>query len=83
MCSVLDTEQFVILYGDGRPTHREIHSRIQTVYSNFQGDKKLNFGSFFRLFHTKVKQSHYRSELLRGFQEVKVPRLRDNGPGRW
>ena len=28
----------------------------------------------------KVKQSHYRSELPRGFQKVKVPRLRDNGP---
>ena len=29
----------------------------------------------------KVNQSHYRPELPRGFQEVKVPRLRDNGPG--
>jgi len=31
----------------------------------------------------KVKQSHYRPEVPRGFQEVKVPRLRDNGPGWW
>ena len=31
----------------------------------------------------KVNQSHYRSEVTRGFQEVKVPRLRDNGPGWW
>jgi len=30
-----------------------------------------------------VKQSHYRPEVSRGFQEVKVPRLRDNGPGWW
>ena len=26
-------------------------------------------------------RSHCRSEVPRGFQEVKVPRLRDNGPG--
>ena len=31
----------------------------------------------------KVKQSHYRPEVPRGFQEVKVPRLRDNGTGWW
>jgi len=29
----------------------------------------------------KVNQYHYRPELPRGFQEVKVPRLRDNGLG--
>ena len=31
----------------------------------------------------KVNQSHYRPEVPRGFQEVKVPRLRDNGPEWW
>ena len=31
----------------------------------------------------KVNQSHYRPEVPRGFQEVKVPRLHDNGPGSW
>ena len=31
----------------------------------------------------RVKQSHYRSEVPRGFQEIKVPRLRDNGPECW
>jgi hypothetical protein len=31
----------------------------------------------------KANQSHYRPEVPRGFQEVKVPRLRDNGTGRW
>ena len=31
----------------------------------------------------KVNQSHYRPEVPRGFQEVKIPRLRDNGPGWW
>jgi len=28
-------------------------------------------------------QSHYRPEVRRGFREVKVPRLRDDGPGCW
>jgi len=28
----------------------------------------------------KVNQSHYRLEVPRGFQEVKIPRLRDSGP---
>ena len=31
----------------------------------------------------KVHQSHDRPEVRRGFQEVKGPRLRDNGPGWW
>ena len=31
----------------------------------------------------KVNQSHYRPEVPRGFQEVKVLILRDNGPGWW
>ena len=31
----------------------------------------------------EVNQSHYRLEMPRGFQEVKVPRLRDNGPEWW
>ena len=31
----------------------------------------------------KVNQFHYRPEVPRGFQEVKVPRIRDNGPGWW
>ena len=31
----------------------------------------------------KVKQSRYSPEVPRGLQEVKVPRLRDNGPGWW
>jgi len=32
---------------------------------------------------SKVNRSHYRLEVPTGFQEVKVPRLRDNGPGWW
>jgi len=31
----------------------------------------------------KENQSHYRLEVPRGFQEVKVPVLRVNGPGWW
>jgi len=31
----------------------------------------------------KVNQSYYRSEVPRGFQEVKVPRLHNNGPEWW
>jgi len=31
----------------------------------------------------KKNQSHYRPEVPRGFQEVKVPMLRDNGAGWW
>ena len=31
----------------------------------------------------KVNQSHYKPEVPRRFQEVKVLRLRDNGPGWW
>ena len=30
-----------------------------------------------------IKQSHYRPEVPRRFQEVKVPRLRDNGRRWW
>jgi len=32
-------------------------------------------------YNVKVNQSHYRPEVPSGFQEVKVPRLRDNSPG--
>ena len=31
----------------------------------------------------KINLSHYRPEVPRGFQEVKVLTLRDNGPGWW
>ena len=31
----------------------------------------------------KVNQSRYRPEVPRGFQEVKIPRLGDKGPGWW
>jgi len=31
----------------------------------------------------RVNQSHYKPEVPRGFQEVTVPRLHDNGAGWW
>jgi len=34
-----------------------------------------------KFFYQKINQSRYRPEVPRGFQEVKVPRLRYNGPG--
>jgi len=40
-----------------------------------------NFEQYFYI--VTVNQSHYRPEVPRGFQEVKVPRLHDNGPGWW
>jgi len=33
--------------------------------------------------YIRVNQSHYRPEVPRGFQEVKIPTLRDNGPEWW
>ena len=30
-----------------------------------------------------INKSHYRPEMPRGFQEIKFPRLRDNGPRWW
>jgi len=33
--------------------------------------------------YVKVNQSHYRPEVLRGFQEINVLTLHDNGPGGW
>ena len=37
----------------------------------------------FHSWRKKVNQSHWRPEVPRGFQEFKVPRIRDNGPGWW
>ena len=40
-----------------------------------EGSRKLRFLDYV----TMAKQSPYRPEVPRGFQEVKVPRLRGNG----
>ena len=53
--------------------HLKVHASVMCTYTTYfkrerEREKK------------KVTQSHYRPEMPRGFQEVKVPRLRDNGP---
>jgi len=47
-----------------------MHACVKVKKARFTTDKKVN-------------QSLYMPEVPRGFQEVKVPRLRDNGPGWW
>ena len=49
---------------------------VKTVPREFHNDERLAI-------RRKVNQSHYRPEVHRGFQEVKVPRFRDNGTGWW
>jgi hypothetical protein len=56
-------------------------SQIANIPGNKQ--KKLFLTTLTQLSIIKVNQSHYRPEMPRGFQEVKVPRVRDNGPGWW
>jgi len=50
---------------------------------NHNNNNNNNNNNNLMLSVTKVQQSHYRPEVLRGFQEVKVPRLSDNGLGWW
>jgi len=64
------------------PSHTERPDTPQVLCTNLSVTCTLfNESSFNRLKKLKVKQSHYRPEVPRGFQEVKVPRLRDNVPG--
>jgi len=77
--------------------HRENEKFIQTLREEPQGKRAAlqnvsrqyaNLNTTHTHTHThiyiyKVNQSHYRPEVPRGFQEVKVPRLRDNGPEWW
>ena len=56
------------------------------IYNSDAGElpkRKHNIFRTRRKFEIKNNQSHYRPEVPRGFQEVKVPRLRDNGPEWW
>jgi len=48
-----------------------------------EGWRKLHNEDLHDLYssNVKVNHSHYRREVPRGFQEVKVPRLRNNGTG--
>ena len=63
---------------DGRKDLVPTGIRSQTIQPVVQSLYRLNYAA-----HKKVNQSHYIPEVPRGFQEVKVPRLRDNGPGWW
>jgi len=47
--------------------------------SGFENSEKFLFDEV----KVKVNQSHYRPEVPRGFQEVKVPGLHNIGPGWW
>jgi len=52
---------------------------MNIFYAATEASRPLNIHSDGK----KVNQSHYRPEVPRGFQEVKVPRLRDDGPEWW
>jgi hypothetical protein len=56
------------------------------IIYNKRGDLIAVFScemSSFFLVINKVNRSHYRLDVPRGFQEFKVPRLRDSVPGWW
>jgi len=51
------------------------------VYFIFIHKKKSN--GDYTLLKIRINQAHYRPEVPRAFQEVNVPRLRDNVPEWW
>jgi len=53
---------------------------LLSVYHDYL---QLTFRMILRKDQFKVNHSHYGSEVPRGFQEVKIPRLCDNGTGWW
>jgi len=46
-------------------------------------DPKNEIETHDAVYKVMVKEFHYRPEMTRGFQEVKLPRLRDNGREWW
>jgi len=58
-------------------------SEIHTKHINTLCGQNVELFNVKLAVKVKVNQSHYRPEVPRGFQEVKVPRLRDNGPEWW
>jgi len=62
-------------------------NKHQTQSLNYLLDKKVSVlkfhGPYAHPYIVKVNQSHYRPGMPGGFQEVKVPKLRYNGPGWW
>ena len=62
------------------------HIRISKNHHGILQYQKITMGYYdvrITSWNIKVHQSHYRPEVPRGFQEVKVPRLCDKGPGWW
>ena len=59
------------------------HLGAELLLSSFVGRGPLvkEMAFVYKWFKKKGKQSHYRPEVPKGFQEVKVPRLRANSPG--
>jgi hypothetical protein len=62
------------------PSEQDDVARWEKVTVGFSVTSDI-YETYFR--KCKVNQPHYRPEVRRVFQEVKVPRLRDNGPGWW
>jgi len=60
-----------------------VHIYTQIIHRTSQLTTLVGRLSGIRAQSKKVNQSHYRPDVPRGFQEVKVPRLRNNGPGWW
>jgi len=64
-----------------------LRNKHQTQSLNYLLDKNVSVPKFHgpcvHPYIVKVNQPHYRPEVPRGFQEVKVPKLCDNGPGWW
>jgi len=56
---------------------------LQLLLSQYIFVQEIRNNVLYRMKLIKVKQSHYRPDLPRGFQEVKVPRLCSNGTGWW
>jgi len=53
------------------------------VYGCGERGKCGGVGGCHEIRFKKANQSHYRPEAPKGFQEIKVPRLCDNGPVWW
>jgi len=69
-------------------SHRLPFHSFQPCLSCFMYPSTSTLHSFLsvglqRYVKVKVNQSHYTTEVPRGIQEVKVPRLRDNSPEWW
>ena len=65
-----------------------IEERKESFFLSFMSnrvtdDPKNEIETHDAVYKVMVKEFHYRPEMTRGFQEVKLPRLRDNGREWW